>query len=200
MKKFLTIAATLVVGILIGSVLVGSVFAAGPTPEATPVPGSGYGRGGMVGGMGGMRGGMVGDVGMEEEVLTLLNMTREQMIAERQAGKSLVQIAQTKNVTEQQLVSAILAAKKAELDKLVADGKLTQARADLMLQNMEQAVTQAVNRTNAGPVWGNGTVNPEDCPMLDDDSTQTPGAGRPTMPGRGGMRGGRWGGSTGSST
>jgi hypothetical protein len=197
MKKFLTVAATLVVGILIGSLLVGSVFAAGPTPQTTPVPGSGYGRGGM---MGGMRGGMVGDVGMEEEVLTLLNMTSEQVIAERQAGKSLVQIAQTKNVTEDQLVSAILAAKKAELDELVADGKLTQARADLMLENMEQAVTQAVNRTTAGPQWGNGAVNPNDCPMMDDDdSTQTPGAGRPTMPGRGGMRGGRGNGSTGSS-
>lgn len=199
MKKFAVVAVTLVAGILIGSLLVGTAFAAAPTEQGTPtpaVPGQGYGRGGVMGAMrdwmqGGMRGGMVGDVGMEDEVLALLGMTREQVIVERQAGKSLVQIAQAKNVTEKQLVDTILAAKKAEMDKLVADGKLTQARADYMLENMKQSVTEAVNRTTLGGVRGKGNANPNDCPAMDDDSTQTPGAGRPNMPGRGGMRGGR---------
>ncbi len=178
MKKALLIATTLVVGILIGAVLMGSVLAAPPAPGATPTPvtpgvcPSGdcgqYGRGGM---MGGQRGGMMGlgmDRGIEQEALDLLRMTREQVIAERQAGKSLVQIAQAKGVTEQQLVNTILAAKRADLDALVSQGKLTQAQADAMYQNMQQTVPQAVNRTTTGP-------------------------GRPTMPGRGGMRGGRWG-------
>jgi hypothetical protein len=194
MKKVLLIAATVVVGILIGSVVMGTALAATPTPQGTPTPGAGgYSRGGMMGG--GMRGGMVsGEMGMEDEVLALLHMTREQVVVERQAGKSLVQIAQAKNVTEQQLVNTILAAKRADLDKLVTDGKLTQAQADLMYQNMQQTVPQAVNRTTTGPMWGNGNANPGDCPMWDDDS-QTPGAGQPgrggMMNGRGGMRGGR---------
>ena len=190
MKKFLAIAATLVVGILIGSVLVGSALAATPTPQGTPtpfVPGSGFGRGGM----------MAGEMGMEQEVLDLLHMTREQVIAERLAGKSLVHIAQAKGVSEQQLVSTILAAKRADLDQLVRDGKLTQAQADQMYQNMQQTVAQAVNRTTTGPMGGNGqTPNHGDCPMW--DGTQTPANGQPgrggMMPGRGGMRGGRWNG------
>ena len=195
MKKALLIATTLVVGILIGSVMVGAVLAAPSTPQASPtpgVPGSGFGRGG------GMRGGMMGgEMGMEDEVLALLHMTREQVITERQAGKSLVQIAQAKNVTEKQLVDTILAAKRADLDQLVRDGKLTQAQADQMYQNMQQTVPQAVNRTTSGPMWGNGNdARPGDCPMWDDDGT--PGNSQPgrggMMRGRGGMRGGRWNG------
>ena len=195
MKKVLLIAATLVVGILIGSVALGTALAATPTPQGTPtpfVPGSGYGRGGMMGGGAMMGGGM----GLEEEVLTLLGMTREQVIAERQAGKSLLQIAQAKNVTEQQLVSTILAAKRADLDQLVRDGKLTQAQADQMYQNMQQTVPQAIKRTTTGPMWGNGAANPSGCPMWDGDETPNGGQfGRGgMMGGRGGMMGGRWNG------
>jgi len=200
MKKFALVAVTLVIGIVLGSLLVGGAFAAGPTDQARPTPGvggNGYGRGGMMGEMrggiaDGVRGGMIGDAGMDDDILALLNMTRDEMIAERQAGKSLVQIAAAKNVTEQQLVDAILADKKAALDKLVADGKLTQARADAMLQTMRTSVTAAVNRTYVGPVWGDGKTAPEQCPVCGEDGcTQTPGNGRPTMPARGGMRGGR---------
>ena len=183
MKKLLLIATTLLVGIVAGAALMGTVLAAPGTPTPT-VPGL-YGRGGMMG-----SGAMMGsEMGMEDEVLALLHMTREQVLAERQAGKSLVQIAQAKGVTELQLVNTILAAKRADLDQLVSDGKLTQAQADQMYQNMQQTVPQAVNRTTTGPMWGNGSnALPGDCPMWDGD--ETPGAGQP---GRGGMMGGRGG-------
>lgn len=210
MKRFAVVAVTLVTGILIGSLLVGTAFAAAPREQGTPtptVPGQGYGRGGAMGQMvermrsvmaGRMHGAVAADAGIGDEVLALLNMTREQISAERQAGKSLVQIAQAKNVTEQQLVDTILAAKKAALDEIVAAGKLTQARADTMLANMRQSVTEAVNRTTVGPVWGNGQSsgqgngqgNNGNCPMID-GGERTPGAGQPALPGRGGMRGGR---------
>jgi hypothetical protein len=186
-KKFLLIATALVVGIVAGAALMGTVLAAPGTPTPA-VPGL-YGRGGMMG-----FGAMGGEMGMEDEVLALLHMTREQVVGERQAGKSLVQIAQAKGVTEQQLVDTILAAKRADLDQLVRDGKLTQAQADQMYQNMQQTVPQAVNRTTTGSMWGNGgNAQPGDCPMWDGD--ETPGAGQPgrggMMGGRGGMRGGR---------
>jgi hypothetical protein len=194
MKKVLLIAATLVVGMLMGSVVMGTALAASPAADGTPtpvVPGSGYGRGGMMG-RGSMmgNGGMMGsEAGMEEAVLPLLNMTSEQLTAERQAGKSLVQIAQAKGVTEQQLVNAILAAKRADLDKLVTDGKLTQAQADQMYQNMQQAVSQAVNRTTTGPMWGNGVGNDgsDDCPMYNGNQTPNDGQRQNGRPGRGGM-------------
>ena len=199
MKKSLVIVATLVVGMLLGAVAMGTAFAAGPTPgtSATPfVPGSGFGRGGMMGqgqGFGAMMG---GDYGFEDEVLTLLGMTREQLIVERQAGKSLVQIAQEKGKTQQQLVDTILAAKRADLDALVAAKTLTQAQADLMYQNMQQAVPLAVNSTAIGGRMGNGNVTPGDCPMWDGDETPTNGQ----QFGRGGMMGGRGGMMRGTRT
>ena len=156
MKKALLIVATLVVGMLLGAVAMGTAFAAGPTLRdtlTTIVPG--FGHGGMMG-QGQGRGAMMGDYGFEDEVLALLGMTREQLITERQAGKSLVQIAQAKGKTEQQLVSTILAAKRADLDKAVADKSITQAQADLMYQNMQAQVPQMVNRTTTGPASGQG--------------------------------------------
>ena len=189
MKKSIVIVATLAVGMLLGALVMGTAFAAGPTP--TPgIPGSGFGRGGMMGqgqGYGAMMG---GEYGFEDEVLALFGMTREQLIVERQAGKSLLQIAEARGKTEQQLVSTILAGKHADLDKLVAAKTLTQAQADLMYQNMQQTVPQAVNSTTTGPMWGNGNTNPGDCPMWDGDETPANGQqqnGRGMMGGRGGM-------------
>ena len=208
MKKLVLIASTMLAGVLLGSIITGSVFAADPTPQTTPtptVPGNGYyGRGMMGGGAtgGGMMGRgagsmMGGDYGMEQAVLTLLNMTQQQMISERQAGKSLVQIAATKNVNEQTLVDTILTAKRADLDALVSQGRLTQAQADQMYANMQQAVPQAVSRTTTGPMWGNGTMpmDPNDCPMLNgtNNSSGQPNNVQPgtrQMPGRGGMMNG----------
>ena len=97
--------------------------------------------------------------GSEEAVAGFLGMTQEQLQAERLAGKSLVQIATAKGKTEQQLVTIILAAKKADLDKAVADKTITQAQADFMIQNMETQVTTMVNRTTTGPAAGQGAGN-----------------------------------------
>lgn len=94
--------------------------------------------------------------GFQDEVAAFLGLTQEQIQAERLAGKSLVQIAQAKSKTEQQLVSTILAAKRADLDKAVADKTITQAQADLMYQNMQAQVPQMVNRTTTGPASGQG--------------------------------------------
>jgi hypothetical protein len=120
-----------------------------PTPSATTPPcdncgGAGYGQG-----FGG---------GMDDVIAKLLGMTEEQIQAQRQAGKSLVQIAAPKNVSEDALIKAIVADRKADLDKLVADKKITQAQADLMLTQMKDRVKSMVNRTTVGPPdWaGNG--------------------------------------------
>jgi hypothetical protein len=192
-KKFIAIAITLVVGILLGAVMIGTVMAAPATPQATPTPGAGnsygYGPGYMMG-----RGGMWGgDVGMEQEVLTFLGMTRDQVIAERQAGKSLVQIAQAQGKTEQQLVDTILAARRADLDALVSQSRLTQAQADQIYQNLQQTVPQAVNSTTVGAGRGNGFMDSGNCPMLNNGQ---PGNGQtsPSLRGRGGMMGGRFNG------
>ena len=86
-----------------------------------------------------------------DAVCGLLGLTPEEIQTQRNEGKSLVQIAAIKGVSEQQLVEAIMSARKAEIQTRVTAGTLTQERANLMLQQMEQNVVRAVNRTTIGP-------------------------------------------------
>ncbi len=98
--------------------------------------------------------------GPSEAVTGVLNMTREEIQAQRLEGKSLVEIAATKGVTAESLVDAILAEKQTLVQERVTAGTLTQDQATLMLQRMEENVTSAVNRTATGkPEWAgsNGT-------------------------------------------
>jgi hypothetical protein len=166
MKRF--VVAAILVGALV-AVVGGTALAAGPITPPAPAAGA-YPCGGA--GMGGMWGGGRPDwAGEPDEVTTLLGMTDEEIQVERQAGKSLAQIAAAKNVSEDALVSAMVSARKAALDKLVDAGKLTQAQADFMLQNMTSQTKTMVERTGIGPAFGQG--------------------GGPGMMGQG-MRGGRW--------
>lgn len=155
MKRMVKVTSAVAGVVLASTILVGSTMAAPPTPQGTPgtttTPGTGLHQGGAYG----MRGAPVW-AGFEDEVATFLGMTQEQIQAERLAGKSLLQIAESKGKTVDQLTSVILVAKKADLDKAVADKAITQAQADLMYQNMQQQVPQMVNRTTVGPANGQG--------------------------------------------
>jgi hypothetical protein len=132
----------------------GAVYAqtASPTPRTGPP----FGQGARAG----MAAGQHVAAGVPQSVLQRLGMTAEQLAAERQAGKSLAQIAQAKGVSKQALVDLILADRKAVVDERVKAGTLTQAQADAMLAQMKERVTTAVDRTEVGPPpWagpGNG--------------------------------------------
>ncbi len=92
-----------------------------------------------------------------EVVSELTGLTPDEIHAQRQEGKSLVEIAAAQGVNEDALVEAIMAAKKEVVQAKVAAGALTQEQADLMLQQMEQRTQQAVNRTTVGPPdWSRG--------------------------------------------
>lgn len=91
----------------------------------------------------------------------LLGMTPSDIQTERIQGKSMVQIAEEKGVTEEKLMEAALAARKAQIDQLVKDGKITQAQADYMLTQMKTRIKANLERTTVGkPGWagkrGNG--------------------------------------------
>lgn len=153
----------LVVAVLAGSLVVAASAAALAFPPGHGM--SGYGPGMMQGGMGpgmGMGPGAAMGFNSWQAVEKLLGMTFTQIQAERLAGKSLVQIAQGKSVTEQKLVSTILEARKADLDRLVAAGRLTKAQADFMYQQMQQHVPVMVNQAGMGPAGapGRGPMGP----------------------------------------
>ncbi|MCL4467205.1 MAG: hypothetical protein M1401_02640 [Chloroflexi bacterium] len=90
--------------------------------------------------------------GGSKSVAQILGIDQAQLRAERQAGKSLAQIAQEKNVDEATLIDKIIAQRQAQLDQLVTDGKLTQEQQNLMLERMQTQVKTAVERTEVGPM------------------------------------------------
>lgn len=150
--------------IVLAVVLVASFFVerpwcryACPLGAATGLtaPATGYGAGAIQ-----RRGAAPEWAGESEVVEALLGMTAEQIQAERLAGKSLAQIAAGKGISEETLIQTILDAKKAELAKLVADGKLTQAQMDLMVERMQVQIKAMVERTNVGPAFGQGQARP----------------------------------------
>ncbi|MGQ9768616.1 MAG: hypothetical protein ACUVSS_15185 [Anaerolineae bacterium] len=167
MKKLFVIA---ILVAAFAAMLAGTALAAGPVATTsqgfgpgngihTPAtgltaPATGYGAGAM------LRRGAPQWAGELEAVEALLGMTAEQIQAERLAGKSLVQIAAGKGISEETLIQTILDAKKAELAKLVADGKLTQAQMDLMVERMQAQIKAMVERTNVGPAFGQGQARP----------------------------------------
>lgn len=89
-----------------------------------------------------------------DAVCKLLGLDAKEIQSQRHEGKSLVQIAATKGVSEQQLVEAIMIERKAQTQARVTAGSLTQEQANLILQQMEQNIIRAVNRGTVGkPEW-----------------------------------------------
>lgn len=76
-----------------------------------------------------------------------LGLTREQLRAELKAGRSLAQIAAAQGKTVDGLVTAMLAPVKERLAKAVAAKRLTQPRADEILERLSDRVEQRVQRT-----------------------------------------------------
>jgi hypothetical protein len=145
-KIFKVLAISMVLAAVMVGVLAGTAFAAGP-------------QGGSAGNSQGQVGGPSVDA-----VAKLLGLTPEQIQAERQAGKSLVQIAAAQNVTEDALVQAVMAERQAALQAKVDAGTITQAVADQQLAQMRERVTVMLNRTvTCHPEWagrgGSGQFN-----------------------------------------
>jgi uncharacterized protein YidB (DUF937 family) len=74
-------------------------------------------------------------------------LSREELKAELQAGKSLAQVASENGSSEQAVVDAVLARLSARLDKAVANGKITpEQKAEIMARAAERAHT-VMNKT-----------------------------------------------------
>lgn len=68
----------------------------------------------------------------------VLNTTVPDLASQLRSGKTLTQIAQSKNVSVQTVKDAVLAALKTEIGQGVSAGHITQAQADQMLANAQQ--------------------------------------------------------------
>ena len=143
--------AMVIAGILIVA-LAGTILAAGPFAADGAQTGTSEGLNCGVGhGWG---------AGIDESVTALLGMTQEQIQEQRQAGKSLVEIAATKNISEETLINTIIAAKQEAITAKVTAGTMTQAQADSCLVQMQERVKLSVNRTTVGPPeWAGANGN-----------------------------------------
>jgi hypothetical protein len=70
--------------------------------------------------------------------------------------KSLADVAKDKNVDVQKVIDALVTAQKADIDKRVTDGSLTQAEADQRKADVTQRVTDMVNQVRPTPPQHNG--------------------------------------------
>ncbi len=89
-----------------------------------------------------------------------LGMTEAELKTELKAGKSIADVAKTKNVDIDTVIATITAGFKAHLDEEVASGEHTQAEADAKLAEFTSRVTTMVN-TAGLPRHGEGKGGPE---------------------------------------
>jgi len=128
-------------GLLIALLLVGLlgatvVFAQEPTPD----PEAPHGRSGFGRGMFGMARGDRWT--MFDTAAEALGLTPEELFAELHAGKSLDEIAEEQGVEMEAVQDAIRAARadimQEAIEQAVEDGRMTQERADWLLEGLEK--------------------------------------------------------------
>ncbi len=71
-----------------------------------------------------------------EAIAQVLNMQSADLVSQLRSGKTLADLAKTQNVDEAKVKQAIIDTQKAELQREVTDGLLTQAQADQIIANL----------------------------------------------------------------
>ena len=128
-KRFMILAGAALAVVLLGAALAAPAFAQGPT---SPMP---YGYGGRgCGGFEGEHGGML------DILAEVLDMTPEEIFAELEAGKTIVEIAAEHGVELADLVDALIAPRTEALAQAVENGYLTQEQADWLLEHTREGL------------------------------------------------------------
>ncbi len=82
---------------------------------------------------------------------TYLGLTEAELRAELEDGKTLAEIAKAEGKSVDGLVQALVKEAKARIADAVADGRLTQAQADDLEEDLEQRINDLVNGELRGP-------------------------------------------------
>jgi hypothetical protein len=82
-----------------------------------------------------------------------LKLSRDALTTELRSGKSLKEVATAQSVDYATVSKAVLDAAKADLDKAVAAGNLTQTKADQMLSNLSGALESGDFPKGPGHGW-----------------------------------------------
>jgi len=87
---------------------------------------------------------------MFEVIADSLSMTVDELQAAQSQGKSVAAIAEEKGVTVEALTTKVFEARKAALEQLVKDGKLSQQQMDTMLDHMKGRIQSMIENDSFG--------------------------------------------------
>jgi len=91
-----------------------------------------------------------------QDIAGALNTTPKDLKSQIQSGKTLEEIITGQNKSVDDVVNAVVAQVKQQLDTAVTNGKLTPQREETVLANLKTRLTNLIN--NGGPTFGkNGT-------------------------------------------
>jgi hypothetical protein len=142
-KKLLTIVGVL--AILVAALPAGAAFAQGPSGSGQNPP-LGLGRGNW----GGPDNSLVAVSAM------VLGMEQTALVAELNTGKTIAQVAQTKSVALDKIVTAFVQPHVDWLNQAVEDGRITQAQADQSVATMKANITAKLSAPFTPRGTGNG--------------------------------------------
>lgn len=140
-KKLLTIVGVL--AILVAALPAGVAFAQGPSGQNPPL---GVGRGNWGG----------PDNSLVAMAAKVLGMEQTALVVELNTGKTIAQVAQTKGVALDKIVTAFVQPHVDWLNQAVEDGKITQAQADQYIATMKANVTAKLSAPFTPRGNGNG--------------------------------------------
>jgi hypothetical protein len=82
-----------------------------------------------------------------DEVASIIGITKDELRTQLRSGKTLAEIAKTKNISQATLVDKLVAAAKTRIAAEVKAGRLTQARADEVTKNLSARINEMVTHS-----------------------------------------------------
>ncbi|MTV49237.1 hypothetical protein GJ688_09630 [Heliobacillus mobilis] len=81
-----------------------------------------------------------------EDLAAIFSMDKDALKRELQSGKTILEIAQEKGVSKDDLITKLVSAAQAQIDKAVTDGKLSSDKAAQMKENLKDRITAMVEK------------------------------------------------------
>lgn len=91
-----------------------------------------------------------GVAALRAEVATVLGITPQELRAQREAGKTLAEIAAARGMSKDRLIDALVEAAQTRLAAAVSAGRLTPAQADAAKASLRERITAKVDRVAPG--------------------------------------------------
>lgn len=162
-KMLIVIGGLLAALLVVGVVGATSVYAQGPIPPGFGMMGNGRGP------AGGGRGFGLSDAALEAAAKAL-GMTTDEVKSALQGGKTLQDLAIEKGVAIEDVQAAIQAVRVTEMREqiaqAVADGTMTQEKADWLLEGLDKGFMGGGNGFGRGGFGGMRGPGNGDCPMV----------------------------------